>query len=139
MSDRPLWALSADSFMFHSLLYVEDHTSVRETTVSVLRPYARLILEGRSGQEGVGLFMEYGADVLVTDFRMPGMNGLEMLKKIRQIDPMVPAVFTTSENDSSILESIRSLTHVRLLDKPCTFEELTKSLSWARQQLQISR
>src|SRR5690606_20989329 len=50
-----------------------------------------------SGREALERFAEFGPDVVLTDIRMPGMDGLELLAELRKQDPEVPVILMTAQ------------------------------------------
>lgn len=67
----------------------------------------REVMLASSGQEGVEKFESFGPDILLSDINMPGMNGLEMIKIIRDLDSQVKiAIFTNFDNKSYLLDAI---------------------------------
>ena len=66
---------------------VEDEALIREGMAKILariNPEYELIGTARDGQEGYELILEKTPDLVILDIQMPKMNGLEMLKKIRE-------------------------------------------------------
>lgn len=83
-----------------SLLYVEDEEEVRRELARYLsRRFARVDVAA-NGQEGLALFREHGGyDIVVTDVRMPVMDGLSMAAAIREIEKEVPVIVITAYNE----------------------------------------
>ncbi|MCZ6634394.1 MAG: response regulator, partial [bacterium] len=75
-------------------------------------------------------------DAVVLDVRMPDMDGLEVLRRIRELQPLVPVVILTGvQNEAVAREAIR-LGAQNFLTKPCDIGMLQVSLeyAWAQQQ-----
>jgi len=60
------------------LLYVEDDENIREVLAAMLRRPRRELLVAADGEEGLALFEKRRPDIVVSDIRMPRMDGLEM-------------------------------------------------------------
>ncbi len=78
------------------VLIVDDEPNIRK----VLRDMARRVLrsetwEASDGQEALRLFREKAPDVVLSDIRMPGMDGLSLLKAMKQQRPNVPVILIT--------------------------------------------
>jgi len=72
----------------------------------------------------LGYFKEHGADVVITDLQMPGMNGMELLSEIRAKDCEVPVIIITAHSTvSNAIEALR-LGASDFLKKPFDMEEL---------------
>jgi DNA-binding NtrC family response regulator len=78
-------------------------------------------------------YMEYaanGADVIVSDYRMPLLNGLELLKKVRTVSNETVFIILTGQVDESVQKELKSKTDAYLL-KPCTPEEIINVITKA--------
>lgn len=92
-----------------SILYVEDEKDLREVTHEILKSFTKNQYIAENGQEGLELFKKYekNIDLIVTDINMPILNGLEMAKEIKNINPNIPIIITTAfSNKEYLLESI---------------------------------
>ncbi len=83
-----------------TILYVEDEEVVREGYARALNRMTPHLLLAENGEEGLAIYKKHRPDIVVSDIRMPGMDGIEMLKAIREIDPDANFIFTTAHNDS---------------------------------------
>jgi len=86
-----------------SILYVEDEESTREEIAFFLQKMCGNVSCAANGEEGLRLFREQTFDMIITDIQMPVMNGLDMSKEIRKIDPKIPIAVTTAFSDSEFL------------------------------------
>ncbi|HHV11584.1 MAG TPA: response regulator [Clostridiales bacterium] len=68
-------------------------------------------------------------DVLLTDIRMPRMNGIELAEKIQELNPHCPIIFMSGYSDKEYLMAAIKLKAVRYVEKPFTAEDLTEALS----------
>ncbi|MDN5112411.1 EAL domain-containing protein [Aliarcobacter butzleri] len=92
-----------------SILYVEDEKDLREVTHEILKSFTKNQYIAENGQEGLELFKKHekNIDLIVTDINMPILNGLEMAKEIKNINPNIPIIITTAfSNKEYLLESI---------------------------------
>ena len=65
------------------ILVVEDDVTVREVVVSYLRAAGHTVVEAADGTTGLALVREDPADLVVLDLMMPGINGLEVCRRLR--------------------------------------------------------
>jgi len=86
-------------------------------------------IEASDGIQAIELFKAGGAfDLVLTDWNMPGKNGMEVVREIRAIDKNVPIVMVTTESDKArVLEAIGAGVSDYLV-KPFTNEVLRKKL-----------
>ena len=74
------------------LLVIDDDTIVRQSVVAYLEDSGFEVLEASQGHSGLELFTEHRPDLIVTDLRMPGMDGLRLLAEVHRIDPEAPVI-----------------------------------------------
>jgi len=88
------------------LLYVEDDESIREVFLMLIKKYFKKIYVANDGKEGVKIFKENAdeIDLIISDVRMPHMDGLEMAKQIKEINYDVPLIFVTAFGDNNYLK-----------------------------------
>jgi len=71
-----------------TLLYVEDEDELRYAVERYLKKIFDHVSIASNGQEGLELYQKEQYDIIITDIQMPYMNGLEMAKKIKKINPL---------------------------------------------------
>ena len=82
-----------------SVLYVEDADFAREALAYYLkRRFKRVDIAG-NGQRGLEIFRENQYDVVLTDVMMPVMDGLEMARQIKTLNPAVPIIVISAYSD----------------------------------------
>jgi DNA-binding NarL/FixJ family response regulator len=94
-----------------SIMLVDDHAVVREGYRAVLekQPGLRVIAEAGDGAEAYRLFKEKRPDLVVMDLTMPGIGGVEAIRRIRQWDPDARIlVFTMHQNAAFAVQAIRA-------------------------------
>lgn len=87
------------------------------------------ILEAENGQVGLLLAHNNKIDILLTDVRMPHMNGIELAKSIRALYPDCIILFLSGYSDREYLRGALSLRTFRYIDKPVDMIELANTLS----------
>jgi response regulator RpfG family c-di-GMP phosphodiesterase len=83
-----------------SVLYVEDEEIVREEVARFLRRRFAQVDEAKNGAEGLELFEKNTYDIVITDIKMPVMDGLTMAEKIRAESDGMPIVIVTAFTDT---------------------------------------
>lgn len=74
------------------LLIIDDDTIVRQSVVAYLEDSGFEVYEVGDGPSGLEAFRQYSPDLVLTDLRMPGMDGLQVLKQIHEESPEAPVI-----------------------------------------------
>src|SRR5687768_2341617 len=69
------------------LLIVDDHDTMREGMAVTLKKVGHDVAAVRSGAEALGAYRKSAFDVVVTDLKMEGMDGIQLVKELRSADP----------------------------------------------------
>ncbi|MBV9074850.1 MAG: response regulator [Acidobacteria bacterium] len=78
-----------------AILFVDDHEVLARLSCEILEMQGYKAVSAYSAKEALEKFDEQDFDILVTDFRMEGMNGVELAHKIRQKSPNTPVIIVT--------------------------------------------
>lgn len=128
-----------DELRHLSLLYVEDDEAI---LTSLKRPLLRRLENlyvARNGREGLALYLTHQPDIVITDIRMPEMDGLEMSRAIRETDFKVPIIITSAFDDTQyLLEAIR-LGVSRYVLKPVDLQKLLMALESCVRELSLEK
>ena len=103
------------------VLFVEDEDLAREKLGKLLSKLFGDVVLASNGFEGFEKYQKSRVtnqkiDLIISDINMPIMNGLEMLEKIREIDPFIPVILTTARNETQNI-----LKKPKLVVKNCSF------------------
>jgi two-component system, NarL family, invasion response regulator UvrY len=94
-----------------TIMLVDDHAVVREGYRSVLQkqPGLRVVAEAADGAEAYRCFKETRPDLVIMDLTMPGIGGVEAIRRIRRWDPAARVlVFTMHQNAAFAVQAIRA-------------------------------
>jgi two-component system response regulator AtoC len=78
------------------ILVVDDEARMRRILEIMLRKVGHEVLSAGNGVEALTLFKRETTDLVITDLRMPEMDGLELLRRIRELDPDLPVIVITA-------------------------------------------
>lgn len=112
------------------IMIVDDHTVVRDGLSSMLGPHEEFLIVGETsnGVEAVERYSEMHPDVVLMDLRMPEMNGVEAMRRIKDSDPEAKfIVLTTFDTDEYIFDAIEAGANGYLL-KESSREELFQAV-----------
>ena len=110
------------------VLYVEDNTEARDALKSLLSNFFDDITLGVDGENGLEKFQSSKFNLIITDIKMPKMNGIEMMEKIRSIDDEIPIIVSTAHQDQEFLISCIELGINSYLLKPINHKQLTRAI-----------
>jgi len=91
------------------ILVVEDEAPVRDSTMRVLESKGFEVEPANTGEEALAKIERGPFDLLLIDIRMPGMSGLEMLRRVKQMEPEICALIITGYGTiESAIEAIEA-------------------------------
>ena len=124
-----------------NVLLVDDEVEFLETLVKRLRKRNLNALGVSSGEEALRVLGETPVDVAVLDVRMPGMDGIDTLKEIKKIKPLVEVIMLTGHANSEVAIRGMELGAFDYLMKPTDMDELLYKLqdAYRRKKLQEER
>ncbi|HOP40282.1 MAG TPA: response regulator [Geobacteraceae bacterium] len=111
-----------------SILYVEDELITRMTIHKILAARYETIYLARDGKEGLEIYERHNPDIIITDTRMPVMDGLKMSQAIRAENAKVPIIFTTANEDAEFFEETNRMGIARNIIKPILIKDLLAAL-----------
>lgn len=111
-----------------TILIIEDNEMMRENTSEILQLSNYRVISAENGKQGLELAMNNKPDLIICDVMMPGLDGLELLKKIRKTERInkTPFVILTARAEKS--DIIEGLNHGanEYLTKPFEGDELLR-------------
>jgi CheY-like chemotaxis protein len=120
-----------------TVLVIEDDPQYRLTLTAYLEDSGYTVLEAAAGLEGVEVFARVRPDIVLTDLRMPKLDGLGVIAAVKARSPATPVVAITGTRDSLAEENALSLGAWRCLFKP--IEDLSILDSLVMKALEESR
>ena len=109
-----------------SVLVVEDEEVMRLLYSILFEDMFGKMIFASNGEEGYEKFISDKIDVIITDYNMPLMNGLQMSAKIRNIDKDIPIILVSAINEIDVIVEALHLNVNNFLKKPITKERLTQ-------------
>jgi len=123
------------------LLYVEDEEITREAVSTMLgRRFPELTLRcAADGAQGLQLFLDQGADLVVTDIKMPVMHGIEMARRILALERSTPIIVTSAHSDQEFLIESIEIGISRYVMKPIEKDKLFAAVEATLATLRLER
>jgi len=116
-----------------SALVVDDKILDRQSTEEMLNSAGYQVCAANSGEEALSLLGQHTIDLIITEFEMSGIDGIEMIHRIKEHDPHVACVVMTAcQDQQAVIETMHSGA-VAFLHKPCTSADLEQAAFRAMQ------
>jgi DNA-binding response OmpR family regulator len=113
------------------ILVIDDDPEVVDILVTTLRDEGYGVLGALTSDEGLKLVILSRPDLVLLDIMLPGMNGIEVLKRIRSINPTIKVVMVTGNTDPVLAREALELGALAYVDKPFDFAYLKRIVAMA--------
>ena len=124
----------------HAILFVDDEANIRNTLVRLLRHEPWTIRCASCAAEALDIIQCEPCQILVSDQRMPGMNGVDFLSEVRQLRPDIIRLMLTGYTDISVaVDAINRGEIYRMITKPWNNEELKATLRQAIDHFELKQ
>ena len=125
-----------------TILVVDDEVALTRLVRMMLKDFhVTQVYTAKDGKEALELLGEFqeGIDIVICDWNMPNVNGLELLKQIRTVDPDLPFLMLTARADMSSVKEARDHGVSDYLRKPFSADTLKKKLTTHARSLAAKR
>jgi PAS domain S-box-containing protein len=125
--------------MYEKILIVDDEEDIREVLRISLTDLGYEVLTAENGEEALRIVREITPPIVLTDIRMPVMDGIELLRKIKQEDSEIEVIMITGHGDMNL--AIKSLKYeaTDFITKPIKDEALEIALKRAKERIFMRR
>jgi DNA-binding response OmpR family regulator len=113
------------------VLVIEDQEDLAALYEQALAKEGYEVSKAYTGEEGVALFEDNGADAVVLDMTLPEMHGVQTLKTIRNLNANVPVVVVTGETSDETRRQCERLGVQQYLPKPAEYRDIMDALKRA--------
>jgi len=119
-----------EMLMGASILVVDDSVSIRQSVRFILEQNGYTVYEASDGAEGLKRLGEQKVQLVITDVNMPNMDGLTMVKKIRETEGVkfLPILVLTTESQGSVVEEGKKAGATGWIVKPFNNEKLIETI-----------
>lgn len=111
------------------LVLIEDDDNVRRSMTMLLRARGYQLDVYRSGTEFLMMQGRHGGDCLLIDYKMPRLDGLEVMRRLRAVQDTTPAIMITGYYSESLYTRARSVGFASVLEKPAHPGALIRMIS----------
>jgi len=122
-----------------TILVIDDEKPILSMFELFLGTYGYSVLTAENGEQGLDIFLRERPPIVLTDIKMPGMDGLEVLRRIKEISPMTEVIVITGHGDIDIAVKALNLNATDFINKPIEDNALDAALSRAQERLSLAR
>ena len=110
------------------LLCVEDDEDLHDAYKELFGSFFAEIIFAVDGKDGYEKFLTNNVDMIITDYYMPHLNGLEMVEKIRETDKNIPIILISAMDDKDMIISALKLRVHNFIKKPIEYDMVVEAL-----------
>jgi len=110
------------------VLVIDDEQGIRALLDTLLRRKGYDVIVAESGEKGLECLRRERPDVLVLDLKMPGMDGLTVLRQVRSLDPIMPVIILTGAGTAETEQRVRALGVTEYVEKEFSLHLLGDAL-----------
>lgn len=116
--------------MKRKILVVEDEKNFREFLKILIESWGHYeVSTAQDGQEAASIIQrDIGIDLVITDFRMPKMNGIEVIRFIKQWNPAIKTILLTGEDMQLMAPAAKAAGADKVLSKPVNFQDFQRTI-----------
>ena len=113
------------------MLIVDDEGDICDCLEQFFAARGFTVLSVFSGEEALEQLKAESADVILLDILLPGLSGIEILRRVKEIDPCVRVIMVTGIDEAELRRKARTYRAVAYVTKPFDFSETTWSAVFA--------
>jgi DNA-binding NtrC family response regulator len=118
------------------ILAIDDDSIIRTLLTNILTKAGYEVITASDGESGLELATTTNPDLVVTDFQMPGLTGLDVVTELQRTQPGLPVILLTAHGDVALTIKSIQLGAYDFIEKPIQMQEL---LDVIRNGLEVSR
>ncbi|WP_316859917.1 sigma-54 dependent transcriptional regulator [uncultured Cohaesibacter sp.] len=111
-----------------SVIYVEDDASVQFAYLQSMQMAGFSVVATDNAEDGLEQLKKNRNAIILSDIRLPGMSGIELVKKVQKIDSTIPVILITGHGDVEMAVTAMKIGAYDFIEKPCNNQRLTEIL-----------
>ncbi len=123
--------------MADTILLVDDEEDIRDILKLTLTDRGYSVLTAENGAQGLKLFKEHRPPIVISDIKMPGMDGITLLEKIKNEDPDAEIIMITGHGDMNLAINSFRREAVEFIVKPIDINTLDSALKKVHEKISI--
>jgi CheY-like chemotaxis protein len=110
-------------------LLIDDDEFVRDSLSLMFESRGCFLLAVETAEEAIEVLGSHKYDIIITDYKLPGMDGLEFCRRIQKTHPHTMKILITAYGSRAVESEASDIGVQELVEKPITFEAIEASLS----------
>lgn len=119
-----------------TVLFAEDDKTIRDQTVEVLSMLFKEVFSAHDGKEAFELYEDESPDLIISDIKMPNVDGLQFVEKVRSKDYKIPIILLTSFTEQKMLMDAANLSIDGYIIKPIELNVLINTISKSMKRIE---
>ncbi len=125
--------------MNKTLLLVDDEEDIRDVLSISLEDRGYLVHTAENGEDALKIYAQVNPSIVITDIKMPGMDGIQLLHKLKQADPDIEVIMITGHGDLELAIQSLKLEATDFVTKPINDDILEIALKRAHDRILMRR
>lgn len=121
------------------VLIIDDEKPTLSMFRLLLGAYGFEVLTAENGEEGLAVFAKEKPPIVLTDIKMPGMDGIAVLKRLKELDPHTEVIVITGHGDMDLAIKALNLDATDFINKPIRKKDLDNALTRAGERIRLAR
>ncbi len=113
------------------ILLVDDEADFMELMSSRIRSWGYEVIEALTGKDGLSVLSKEKPDIIILDYMLTDMDGIEVLKKIRKVDKKIPVIMFTAYPEMKVIKDTKKLGLDAVVPKYSTYSDVQSALKAA--------
>ncbi|MFC1821551.1 response regulator [Thermodesulfobacteriota bacterium] len=121
------------------ILVIDDEKPTLNMFQLFLSAYGYDVLTAENGTRGLEIFLKESPAIVITDIKMPGMDGFDVLRQIKEIDPRAEVIVVTGHGDMDLALEALNLNATDFINKPIDKDALDAALRRAELRVEMKQ
>ena len=111
------------------LLIVDDQFGIRILLTEIFQKEGYRIFQASNGKKALEIVKKYKPDLVLLDIKIPGMDGIEILKRLMKIDPNMKVIIMTAYGELNMIQEAMDLGAITYFTKPFDIDDLREAVA----------
>jgi two-component system, response regulator, stage 0 sporulation protein F len=114
--------------MSDKILIVDDQYGIRILLNEVFQKEGYKTFQAANGVQAIDIVQKHSPDLVLLDMKIPGMDGIEILKRLKKIDPEIRVIIMTAYGELDMIQEAKDLGAITHFAKPFDIDEIREAV-----------